>query len=142
MSATRNENTGEAEAGMFQPDTLLPAQFFARLRGRAYVEGEKRLMAAILTDAVECYMKQMNATEGRGRQLFLEAEEWVFGDSGGWVFSFENICDLLGLEPEYIRRGLLNWRQKRTATLRSLAVYRERRAPSGAAEPVVRRKAS
>jgi hypothetical protein len=23
-----------------------------------------------------------------------------------WIFSFDSVCDLLGLDPEYVRRGL------------------------------------
>jgi len=27
-----------------------------------------------------------------------------------WFFSFENICETLGINPEYLRRGLEHWR--------------------------------
>jgi hypothetical protein len=29
----------------------------------------------------------------------------------GWIFSFDNICDLLGLDADYVRRVLLEERQ-------------------------------
>ena len=28
---------------------------------------------------------------------------------GDWVFSFENICEALGFNPAYVRKGLLRW---------------------------------
>jgi hypothetical protein len=36
---------------------------------------------------------------------FLEVEKWIVG-GGNWIFSFDNLCELLGLDPEYVRRGL------------------------------------
>lgn len=124
----RHESFEETGSGpVFQPDTVLPTQFFTALRQR-FTEGEKRLMAAVLTDAVEIYMKQAFATESRARQLFLDAETWIFRDEPGpWFFSFNNICDMLGLDPDYIRCGLVEWRQKRVPTIRPSKAFR--RAP-------------
>src|SRR5882724_4545359 len=115
MNESRQDAAMEGAGPVFQPDTVLPSQFFGALREKGYVEGEKRLMAAILADAVECYMKQAFTTEGRGRQLFLDAETWIFTeDHGPWFFSYVNICDVLALEPDYIRQGLVRWRRNRT----------------------------
>ena len=27
-------------------------------------------------------------------------------DGSGWIFSFYNVCDSLGLDPDYVRHGL------------------------------------
>jgi hypothetical protein len=99
---------------LFEPNTLLPEQFAAALRQKAFVEGEKRLLAAILIDAVECYMKQYRATDRRGRHLFEEAEAWIFNDSRSEFLSFASVCEVLGIEPDYVRRGLLEWRRRKT----------------------------
>jgi len=130
MSDTQIKDNIEESAGpVFQPDTVLPSQFFAALRQKGFIEGEKRLMAAVLADAVDVYMKQAFTTDTRGRNLFLDSEAWLFTDAPGpWFFSFRNICDLLGLEPEYIRRGLRDWQDKRQATIRPSEAFR--RAPS------------
>jgi hypothetical protein len=131
MSEIRHDSLEETALPVFQPDTLLPSQFFTSLRQKVFVEGEKRLMAAVLADAVEVYMKQAFNTDPRARQLFLDAETWIFSDEPGpWFFSFNNISDMLGLEPEYIRRGLLEWRCKRVPTIRPSDAFR--RAPSAA----------
>ena len=73
----RDANLEERLAGLFQPDTLLPSQYFGRMRRRGEFDGERRLMIAVLEDAVDVYRKQAGAREPRGEQLFQEAEEWI-----------------------------------------------------------------
>jgi len=125
MSDIQAEPIEETIGPVIQPDTVLPSQFFAGLRQKGFIEGEKRLMAAVLADAVECYMKQAFAAEHRAQQIFLEAEAWLFEDQQGpWFFSFNNICDMLVLEPEYIRRGLRDWRRSREPSIRPSDAFR------------------
>ena len=100
----------ERVADLFQPDTLLPSQFFDRARRRSEHDGERRLMIAVLEDAVDVYRKQAAARDGRGRQLFLDAEEWIEDPDRTWLFSFQNICDVLDLDADYLRRGLRRWK--------------------------------
>jgi hypothetical protein len=52
------------------------------------------------------YLKHAGATQGRHRRLFDEAEGWIENTDTRWPFSFENVCVLLDLEAEYVRRGL------------------------------------
>src|SRR5439155_427042 len=63
----------ERLAGLVQPDTLLPSQYFDRVRRRGQYDGERRLMIAILEDAVDVYVKQSVAHDARGQQLFRPA---------------------------------------------------------------------
>ena len=129
MTEIRQDSPEETVGAVFQPDTVLPSQFFGILRQKGFVEGEKRLMAAVLADAVDCYMKQAFNPEPRGRQVYRDAESWIFQDEPGtWLFSFRNICDMLGLEPEYIRRGLRTWTDTRQPSLRPSDAFR--RGPS------------
>ncbi len=97
--------------GLFEPDALLPAQFYAAFRGGSGVRGEKRLMLAVLEDALDCYQKYASADDGHGRQLFEEAQTWIVSDDRGWFFSYENICETLEINPEYLRCGLDRWRR-------------------------------
>jgi hypothetical protein len=99
-------------AGLFQPDTLLPSQFLDRTRRRTEHNGERRLMIAVLEDAVDVYRKQAGSREARGQQLFREAEEWIEGADRIWLFSFQNICDVLDIDADYLRRGLHAWKEK------------------------------
>ena len=98
--------------GLFTPYTLMPSQYFDRMRRRTEYDGERRLMIAVLEDAVDIYRKQAGAQDPRARQLFREAEAWIEDTDPTWLFSFENICHVLDLEPEYIRRGLYAWRER------------------------------
>jgi hypothetical protein len=96
-------------------------RYLDTFRRSEYLEPEKALLLALLEDAIHCYRKFAAARNRAGRQQFHEAEEWLMGGGDGWVFSFENICDHLGIEPEYIRRGL------REASARPAAERRPRR---------------
>ena len=93
-------------AGLFVPDTMLPSQYFDRVARRTEYDGERRLMIAVLEDAVDVYRKLVGARDARRQQLFHDAEEWLESEDRSWIFSFQNICDVLGIESEYLRRGL------------------------------------
>src|SRR5437660_8082184 len=108
----REYATDDRLAGLFQPDTLLPPQFFDRVRRRSEHDGERRLMIAVLEDAVDVYRKQLGSQEARGQQLFREAEQWLEDTDRSWLFSFENICDVLDINAEYVRRGLHAMKQR------------------------------
>lgn len=100
---------------LFEPDALVPAQFYAAFRGSSGTQGARRLMLAVLQDALDCYQKYAFARDGYGRQLFEEADAWIAARESGWHFSFENICDTLNLDAEYVRRGLRDWRRRARA---------------------------
>ncbi|MEK7210101.1 MAG: hypothetical protein AAB070_01645, partial [Candidatus Binatota bacterium] len=109
-----NYNTGlsveEKVTSLFQPDTLLPAQYLETFRRKAPLEPEKRLMLSVLEDAVACFQKHLFSRDPRGRALFRNAEEWIEEEGSDWLFSFENICEVLDLDPHYVRQGLLRWK--------------------------------
>ena len=43
--------------------------------------------------------------------LFEDAEEWIKSEDEG-VFSFNNVCETLGLDPKRLRKGLEQWKAK------------------------------
>ena len=98
---------------MFEPDTLLPEQYFTLL-GRKPLQGEKRLLLAMLEDAVHCFQTYLLAKKPHERRLFQEAEEWIVSTDGLWFFSFENICDVLGINPGRMREALTAWKEEQT----------------------------
>ncbi|MBI5506755.1 MAG: hypothetical protein HY899_18350 [Deltaproteobacteria bacterium] len=100
----------ERQPDVFEPDTLLPAQYFAALQRKKYPAGEHRLLIALIEDAVECFQKHLHASDAKRRQLFLDAEVWIAADDDFGVFSFNNVCMLLGMNPVYVRQGLITWR--------------------------------
>ena len=99
----------ERAAGVFEPDTLLASQYFDRVR-RRLPDAPRRLMLAVLEDAVHSYLQYAAARDPEQRDLFREAEEWIEGREPGTLFSFETICHVLDLEPDYLRRGLRGWK--------------------------------
>jgi hypothetical protein len=101
----------ERSVGLFEPDALLPAQFYAAFRGGSAARGEKRLMLAVLQDALDCYQKYAFARDTHGRQLFGDAEAWIACGDRDWYFSFENICETLDINPDFLRRGMEAWRE-------------------------------
>jgi hypothetical protein len=83
--------------------------------GTVPLERERRLVLAILEEAVRSYQHYAFATNRRGRRLFGETCEWFDSHDNTWIFSFENICTVLDLEPQYIRRGLHDWKRRARA---------------------------
>ena len=81
---------------------------------------EKRLMLAILLDAVECYQKYAPLHRRKPDRLFTATVEWIFEDDDKWPFSFLNICDAVGIDPKYLRNGLQQWNQTRSGKLNGL----------------------
>ena len=69
-------------------------------------------MLAVLEDAIDCFQKYAHAHDPRGAQIFQESREWVDSDDRAWLFSFENICDTLEINADYVRRGLREWRER------------------------------
>ncbi len=100
------DDVHERSGGLFVPDTVLPEQYFDRLRRRHDLSGEQRLMYAILEDAVDIYLKHAGARRPHHRRLFEDAERWVESDARGQLYAFAAICDQLGLDVEYLRAGL------------------------------------
>ena len=98
---------------LFQPDTLLPTQYFENFRRKTLFEPEKRLMLAVLEDAVNSFQDNLLAHSVKNKRLFAEAEEWIVEVDGDWIFSFATVCETLGINPEYVRRGLLRWKEKK-----------------------------
>ncbi len=84
-------------------------QFFADRKSALQRTGEYRLLVAVLQDALECWFRYRNARRARERRLFQEISAWFSASNRDWLFTFECICDHLGIDPDYIRRGLRQW---------------------------------
>jgi hypothetical protein len=103
-------------------------------------EGEERLMLAVLENAVEYFQKYVLARKPSGRQLFREAEEWFLDRDGEALYSFESICETLGLHPEHIRKGLMVWKEARItmSSLQGHPAARPKLATSRVKHPSIR----
>jgi len=111
------ETLDEKLPGLFEPDTLLPIQYFEAMRRKHLLEGEKRLILSVLEDAVECFMKCIDSATNKGQRLFRDADEWIALEDKRWVFSFDNVCDMLDINAEYMRAGLRRWKEKKLVAI-------------------------
>jgi hypothetical protein len=66
MDAIADADRREFVTFLFQPDELLPAQYYERYK-KAEAIPEKLLMLAILEDAVCCFQKYLLARDTRGK---------------------------------------------------------------------------
>ena len=110
---TRGAAIQDRSGGLFEPDVLLPGQFFSFFRKEAGFDRERRLMLAVLEDAIDCFQKYAHTNDLRGKQLFAESYEWIMSPDKRWLFSFENICQIVDMNPDYLRQGLHRWRDER-----------------------------
>ncbi len=140
MSYETGLSMEERVTSLFQPDTLLPDQYLDTFRRKLHLEPEKKLMLAILEDAIACYQKYIFARDSKGQALFHEAKEWVAEEGGGSVFAFDSVCESLGLNPEYVRRGMADWTKAALAQRTQAKVYQL--APRPQRSAAVSRKAT
>ncbi len=99
----------EHPGGLFEPEVLLPTQHFDSRRQQ--VTPEKRLMIAVLADAVSRFHKYDFARSGGAQRAVDEAEAWLMSTDRAWPFSCENICEVLGINSDNLRSSLRRWRR-------------------------------
>jgi len=92
--------TGRGPIDVSVPDVVLPDQYFSGGTLGLPDSPEKRLMFAVLLDAIS-QLRQRQSTRA------LEAEEWIRAEGDEGVFSFANVCGVLGFEPLSLANGLL-----------------------------------
>jgi hypothetical protein len=78
---------------------------------------EKRLMLAVLQDAVVTLLDNCVRRGGRARRLCAETVAWFIADDEEWPFSFVNICDAAKLDASRVRA----WVGRRVAEARPCA---------------------
>jgi len=116
-------------SGVFEPDVIVPSHFTKKIGTELY-GGERKLMAALLSDGIEAYISYASGLHNRRlagvdslSESAREALEWVDIKDISYVFSFDNVCQSLGIDPDYLRVGLKKY-------LRSIQVARENGTPS------------
>jgi hypothetical protein len=113
-TATVERNVGlrGGSAVELEPESVLPSQYFAQAAVDASLQPEKRLMLAVLEDAVGTFQKFVNARDRSAQKLFAEVEDWFASADLDWPYSFVNISHALGLDAAYLRGGLTRWRDR------------------------------
>lgn len=107
-----NDGIDERVGSLFQPDTLVAEEYLGNCRRKTPLEPEKILVLAVLEDGIRCFQDNAAARSPKKKKLFKEAQQWLFCDDSDWLFSFSSVCELLGFDPDYIRRGLKKWEKR------------------------------
>jgi hypothetical protein len=96
---------GEGETLLSDP--TLAYNYWESVRRKAYTDFTKWLMLAVLEDAVAILQRHRAATKPGKRRLFQDAAEWIFVDEDeSRLFSCRMVCEVLGINIDYLRRGL------------------------------------
>jgi hypothetical protein len=96
----------ESLEAAFVPDILTPGQYYDLKRRDNSDDPLKRLMMAVLQDAIRCFQVGTHAKSGSKLLDFYEAREWLFGKTCEGPFSFQSVCEVLEIAPQYLRIGL------------------------------------
>ena len=108
-SAGRDET--HAAGARLEPEVVLPAQVFDRRA--SMLQPEKRLMLAILEDATATLLRYPPPRQARKRRALREAEEWLDSTDTESPFAFIRICEVLDLDAQWLRTGLVRARKAR-----------------------------
>lgn len=104
--------TDQLDDEFSEAEAVLPLQFYGARRGATTIEPLRRLMVAMLVDAVRCFQTKFEARQQARRQEFAEVRSWIFSNEDNGAFSFNAVCDELKINPEAIRKGLVRWEEK------------------------------
>lgn len=101
-------NAPYAEEQKLSPLLCLPEQFFTEaVHSEAHWSGTRRLLFAVLQDAVACWFRYRHTRSSQGRELFREIRDWFLTKNRDSLYAFESICMHLNLDADYFRRGLM-----------------------------------
>ena len=99
---------------IFSPDPISCFQYekvHGKKESQADDQALRALMLALLEDAIACFQGRFFKPSRTSEMLFQESEEWINSNDDD-LFSFNNICETLGLDPGRLRQGLEQWKAK------------------------------
>lgn len=101
------DESRDAVAQVLGGAPLVPAQWYALAPCAALRVPEGRLMARVLAEAKDDYLRYRGVCSLRARRRVAEVRAWFASDDTAWPFSFVNICHVLELDPEATRRSVV-----------------------------------
>jgi hypothetical protein len=81
--------------------------YMAILRRAEPSEPERRLLRAVLEDALQTLLKRAATSGMRARRLRDEDLAWLVSEERSDVFAFESICETLGINASWLRTRVL-----------------------------------
>ncbi len=103
----------DSENHIFEPDVVLASELDTARSGLP--EPERMLMIAVLEEAARCLTNYCTTTDRKQRILYEEARDWFASEDRSHLYAFENVCDVLGIDPAWLRRRIFDVRNARRA---------------------------
>ena len=97
---------------LLQVDTRVLLEYLERVRRTTFQDPERVLMVAVLRDAITCLEKYAAFRSLRNKRLFHESIEWILSDDCESLFSFNNVCEAVGVNFGYLRRVLIRMSER------------------------------
>jgi hypothetical protein len=94
-------------------ESVLPAQWFAG--HRIALQPAKRLMLAVLADALELVLQDPAPAGTRRAVHQQEAGAWLRADDPDSLFGFPTVCETLGLDAKRLRAAIVRLVEARDA---------------------------
>jgi hypothetical protein len=88
-------------------------------RANGLAPGERALMLAVLEDGIRCFLGMVHYDRTNPQILARQAEYWLRLDDWESPFSFNNICEALGLDFAMTRATILDWKNTSKEILES-----------------------
>lgn len=114
MSVLNGINIDSFADRIFSPDPLacpLHEKVYGDKQGQGDYLALRALTLAVLEDGIACFQGYLFKPSRRNEALSSEAEEWISSKDDG-IFTFNNVCETLGLDPGIVRKGLEKWKAK------------------------------
>ncbi len=108
-------NNGLVPEGAFLPDICAAEEDYSSSHDPSTVAAMRRLMLAVLEDALRIFQNDADASSGARKRQFDEVEHWLCSPGGNGPFAFDTVCEELGINPGFLRMGLWRWREERRA---------------------------
>jgi len=93
-------------ANVVNVDSVITELLFVSSAKNGPAGAERELILAVLSDAIECYWKYQKSDTASAIRLYQDAKKWIFADNDSQPFSFVDVCEMLQLDPSFIRRGI------------------------------------
>jgi len=120
---------GEKPFVPFEAD-ILATEDFVRVHRSRPLSPEHGLMVAVLEVALADYQRCWKVRDKKSMERFADAQAWILESNSEWIFSFVNCCEAVGIEPDYLRQGVLRSNQgKSTRSSSASAIERGRNQP-------------
>jgi hypothetical protein len=127
MTSTMHDLVESSLTRLMTPDVLTPAQYYDGVRTEyPDTPAMKRLMLAVLEDALRCLQTYAETRNPAHRKVFGEAEAWILDRKAQGLFAFVNVCEALGIQPDHLRDGIRKWHVQWSSGLNTRRLQRLR----------------